>query len=468
MAEMESAMQKCAFSDAQDILQMAHEPLATLQIQCGGGLPGRIAIPGLLELVRRARQTRLRLAQLVHALNGEERVSVWVEVRPRDGEEEGCDIFTTNWRCTPALPDDENRLAARRLQLDCHLAEIYARLDADQAIMSVECLVPAEDTRATLRNMHAGTGQQWTDFVQSDLPSQQQPLHWRLLDGAKVKLASSDRDWVARLVPEGGGPVKNGLTENTGFGLYFVPQDAPYQPAATNDAESLLAMGKEIAPALRQPISRIIANAETIRTRLAGPLAEEYSNYAADIVSAGQHLLSLVDDLSDLEVVEAAGFSTASDCVDLGDIARRAAGILAMRAQERKITVRVPDEGQKLPAIAEFRRVLQILLNLIGNALRYAPEGTCITVGPAMQSEMPQPGMVRLVVADEGPGLPPEDRERVFNKYERLGRAGDGGTGLGLYISRRLARAMGGELSIAGEAGQGAHFLLDLPSADQD
>ena len=95
------------------------------------------------------------------------------------------------------------------------------------------------------------------------------------------------------------------------------------------------AIGREIAPVLRQPIARIIANAETIRTQLAGPLADQYSDYAADLAAAGQHLLALIDDLSDLEVVESEDFSTAPDRIDLADVARRAAGILGVRAQER-------------------------------------------------------------------------------------------------------------------------------------
>jgi signal transduction histidine kinase len=70
----------------------------------------------------------------------------------------------------------------------------------------------------------------------------------------------------------------------------------------------------------------------------------------------------------------------------------------------------------------------------------------------------------RIVIADEGPGLSPEDAARVFDKFERLGRSGDGGTGLGLYISRRLARAMKGELSVESEAGSGARFVLELPA----
>jgi signal transduction histidine kinase len=71
----------------------------------------------------------------------------------------------------------------------------------------------------------------------------------------------------------------------------------------------------------------------------------------------------------------------------------------------------------------------------------------------------------RVIVADQGPGLDAAQQSRVFDKFERLGRSGDGGSGLGLYISRRLARAMGGELSVESAPGQGARFILSVPAA---
>jgi signal transduction histidine kinase len=218
-------------------------------------------------------------------------------------------------------------------------------------------------------------------------------------------------------------------------------------------------IGRDVAPALRLPIARIIANAETIRTRLAGPLAAEYADYAADIAAAGQHLLALLDDLADLEVVEAEEFKTAPDHSDLADVARRAAGILGVRAREQGIIVDPPRAGESLPAVAEFRRVLQVLLNLLGNAIRYSPANSQVWIRIETEGER-----ARVIVADQGPGLAADQQARIFEKFERLGRSGDGGSGLGLYISRRLARAMSGELSVESAPGQGARFILDLPA----
>ncbi|HZV11443.1 MAG TPA: HAMP domain-containing sensor histidine kinase, partial [Novosphingobium sp.] len=286
-----------------------------------------------------------------------------------------------------------------------------------------------------------------------------QPLHWQLLDGARVEVSGSQRRWRATLIP-----IAGPANQPAGFDLCLTadrPLPAPPRKAGqpgSNLPETAL-VGQDLAPVLRQPIARIIANAETIRTRLAGPLAEEYAQYAADIAAAGQHLQDLIDDLTDLEVIEQPHFTTAPDRIDLADVARRAAGILGMRARQKGIAILLPEGEVRLPAVAEFRRALQILLNLIGNAIRYAPEGSRIHL------EYGQAGaLVRLVVADEGPGLSAEEQARVFNKFERLGRSGDGGSGLGLFISRRLARAMGGELAVESRKGEGARFLLDLPA----
>ena len=117
-----------------------------------------------------------------------------------------------------------------------------------------------------------------------------------------------------------------------------------------------------------------------------------------------------------------------------------------------------PSDSEKLPAVAEFRRVLQLLLNLVGNAIRYSPEGSTVRLELSSGE-----GAARVTVIDQGPGLSAQDQARVFEKFERLGRSGDGGSGLGLYISRRLARAMGGELSVASEPGKGACFTLVVP-----
>lgn len=451
-----------ATSDVDDRLIAADELFASMQMRCGGEVPGVIAAPELLEVVRKSRRFVLRLSRGFSVNLGDETAKGWVDVEPRGDGDAGCDIVLRSWQVEGAPPEDGKLVAERKLAIQRHVAELVAELDAGQCVL--EATGSAADAAETVAAMNAGKGRPWTDFVTIEGDSHRQPLHWRLLDGARIRLAGSPRHWRATLVPR---EVPG--AEPAGFELCLAADEPlPPPPPAAAEPQSVLhqataeqrVVGQELAPVLRQPIARIIANAETIRTRLAGPLSEEYSNYAADIAAAGQHLLALLDDLSDLEVVEAEDFSTAPDRIDLADVARRAAGILGVRAREQDIAIDAPKPGETLPAIAEFRRALQILLNLLGNAIRYSPSGSQVWL--RLEGEGAR---ARVIVADQGPGLSAEQQARVFQKFERLGRSGeDGGSGLGLYISQRLARAMGGDLSVESAPGQGARFVLDLPA----
>lgn len=445
-----------AVSDQRDRLVSAEEPLAGLQLRCGGDLPGVIAIPALLEAVRKARRFGLKLARPIHAQDGAEAVTAWVEVEPGEGEA-ACHITIRNWRTAPLPADDPDAALRRRTEIDRTVAELGARLDARQGVLAVES--EAADLRLLLTAMRAGVGRAWTEFVSIEGDGHRQPLHWRLLDGAQLRIEGSERRWKAALVP-----IEVPGEEPSGFELYLVPETPLALPGsavvnASSAADAHRLVGTDLAPVLRQPIARIIATAETIRTRMAGPLAEEYTAYAADIASAGQHLLALVEDMADLEVVESEGFTTAPDAIDLAEVARQAAGILGVRARERGISIDAPRPGETLPAVAEFRRVLQVLLNLIGNAIRYTPEGSRLWVRVEREGDR-----ACAIVADQGQGLSEDDQVRVFEKFERLGRSGDGGSGLGLYISRRLARAMGGDLTVESAPGQGARFILEVPA----
>ena len=129
-----------------------------------------------------------------------------------------------------------------------------------------------------------------------------------------------------------------------------------------------------------------------------------------------------------------------------------------MRASGRQVRIQTPALGERAPATAEYRRVLQILVNLIGNAVRHSPEQSIIWVRVDEED-----GRASVMVADQGNGIDPADHERIFDRFERLGLSSGEGSGLGLYISRKLARAMGGDVTVDSALGQGARFTLDLP-----
>ncbi|PEQ13399.1 sensor histidine kinase [Novosphingobium sp. PC22D] len=447
-----------ARTDAADRLIEAGEPLSGLQYRCGGEIGGIVAVPELLELARKVRAYGFKLARAIAAFDGSETITAWVEVSPREDEADGCDILVRSWHAMPAPQESESVLHRRKTNLDREVAELTARLDAAQRLLAVTCDSP--ELADVAGRMEAGIGTSWTDHLNLFDATHKQPLHWRLLDGARVEVEGSNRPWRAVLIPQ----VLPGF-EPSGFELLLVsdvpPAAAPPEPEPEAEREGLKpgVVGLDVAPVLRQPIARIIANAETIRTQLAGPLPSPYANYAGDIVNAGKLLLELLEDLADLEVIESENFHTQPDHIDLGDVARQAAGILGVRAAEKNIGLDAPPLGESLPAIAEFRRVLQVLLNLIGNAIRYSPADSRIWIRLEADGDR-----ARVIVADQGPGLDESEQAIVFEKFERLGRSGDGGSGLGLYISRRLAQAMGGRLTVHSARGQGARFVLEVPA----
>jgi signal transduction histidine kinase len=459
MERQTSLLAARGLTDGTDRLLSADDALAELQRRCGGTLPGTLAVPELLSLVQQGRRLGLRIAREFSAYDGEDLVSGFARIHPLDEETGGgCELLIENWQAR-GMPEPSSRDIAERLDaIDRACAEVTARLDPQQRIQLFQAGAP--DTADLQEAVEAAPRSLWTDHVKLEGMAHRQPLHWRLLDGARCRLPGSERRWRARLLPLGAQG-----TAPRGFELLLVadhplPDIVPEEEAGVDEPSHTQLIGSELAPVLRQPVARIIANAETIRARLAGPLRAEYSEYAGDIVSAGQHLNGLLDDLSDLEVVEAEGFTTAREAVDLADAAARAAGILGVRAQARDIDLVVELGEDTPPACAEFRRVLQILINLIGNAIAYSPEGSAVRLTASTSEEA---GSVSLTVRDEGQGISAEQAARIFDKFERLGRENDGGSGLGLYISSRLAETMGGALELANPGEEGAAFRLSLP-----
>jgi signal transduction histidine kinase len=236
---------------------------------------------------------------------------------------------------------------------------------------------------------------------------------------------------------------------------------APHVPPAPAVVIYPAEFGRRLDRSLRQPLGRIIANADSINAQFDGPLRPDYAGYASDIAAAGRHLMALIDDLADLQAIDRLDFTVATEDVDLADIGRRAAGLFLVKAMSRKIRIISPEPDQKAIATGEFRRALQILMNLVGNAVRYGPEDSEVRIETGVDE-----GRAWIAVMDQGAGVPEDMRERIFHKFERLGRSDPGGSGLGLYISRRLALAMGGDIHIGDAPDGGARFMLTLPASE--
>ncbi len=441
-------------------LLSADPALLVLQRAAGGDLDGPVLLPAIARLAHVAHRLRMRIERPVligsdhaniHAMGRFTPAGGDVRVELGEWEEQLLDQITAsgpsiarhadllmNWACdirlrlVMATADSGFRLPNRNF-LSHPLTEMFL-LHPDSEGQFPLLLALAQ------QSMFTGQAARLIDA-----------------DGLSVTVSLSGEPMV--------GP--DGFTGFVGTARGYAPLSVPAEPGDGGGSMGLLGavdprrFALRVDGAMRKPLGRIIANAETIAGQLQGPIRSDYARYASDIALAGRHLLDLVDDLADLQAVERPDFHIARERVDLADLARRAAGLLAMKAQERGISIDAPDEDESAPSAAEFRRVLQILLNLVGNAVRYSPEGSHIWL------RVEQQGSRALVtVADQGAGIALEDQVRLFEKFERLGRTDSGGTGLGLYISRKLARAMGGDIHLDSAPGQGARFTLDLPMWD--
>jgi signal transduction histidine kinase len=221
------------------------------------------------------------------------------------------------------------------------------------------------------------------------------------------------------------------------------------QPAAKPSPTS--AFDDALDEVLRSPLDRIIASAERIVERADGPLRSDYASYGNDIAAAARHLLSVLASMS-------AAPARDHGSVDLAALAAEAVVMLDSPAEERGVTIQ-PEGSDSLPASGEERAVIQILVNLIGNAIRHSPHGGAIRLVFAREAST-----ASVSVCDQGPGIAAADQQRIFERFERAD-AREGGTGLGLAIARRLARSMGGDVTLDSAPGEGARFTLTLPAA---
>ena len=200
--------------------------------------------------------------------------------------------------------------------------------------------------------------------------------------------------------------------------------------------------------ALRSPLARIISAADHIVERGDGPLRSDYANYASDIAAAGRHLLSVIRAMGAGRRRERRSASTSNSWRD------EAVGLVQPLADAARHRDRRRPCRRALPASGEAHAVVQILVNILGNAVRHSPDGASVAVLFERGD-----GECRVTIADQGPGIAPADQQRIFERYERVGDAPDG-SGLGLAISRRLARSMGGDITLESAPGEGARFTL--------
>jgi signal transduction histidine kinase/ActR/RegA family two-component response regulator len=211
---------------------------------------------------------------------------------------------------------------------------------------------------------------------------------------------------------------------------------------------------------LRTPLNAVLGFTQLLQL---SDLSQEDREAVERILAAGQHLLALINELIDIARIESGEFSLSVEPVSVQPVVRESCQLMAPLAADRSITISPTLPWPALAVRADRQRLRQILVNLLSNAIKYNRAGGTVTI----TCQPAGPDRIDLTVADTGPGIPPDDLERIFDPFERLGaeRTAIEGTGIGLPLGRAFAEAMHGHLTAASVPGEGATFTLSLPRA---
>ncbi|SHF83903.1 ATP-binding protein [Vibrio gazogenes] len=233
--------------------------------------------------------------------------------------------------------------------------------------------------------------------------------------------------------------------------------------AATHSKSVFLA---NMSHELRTPLNAILGYAQLIHR--APELNEQQKDGLNTIIQSGHHLLTLINDLLDLSKIEAGRMDMTPEAIDLSRCFQSVLEIIQIKAAEKGLTLKLQVMPQTLPWVfLDEKRLRQVLLNLLGNAVKYTDTGHIYLNVIAEPIDMEASVRVTFSVEDSGIGIDPEMQDVIFRPFERVGdkKCRIIGTGLGLAISQQLVKQMGGEIQVKSQAGVGSlfFFTLDLP-----
>ena len=229
------------------------------------------------------------------------------------------------------------------------------------------------------------------------------------------------------------------------------------EAASRHKSEFLANMSHE----LRTPLNAVIGFSEVLLQRMFGELNAKQEEYLQDIYASGQHLLSLINDILDLSKIEAGRMELELADFDLPTAIENALILVRERAGRRGIALHQAVDRRLGPIRGDERKIKQVLLNILSNALKFTPEGGRIDVRAGLAD-----GMAEISVADTGVGIAPEDQEAVFEEFRQVGTAAKKveGTGLGLALSRKFIELHGGRIWVQSQVGIGSTFTFAIPA----
>jgi len=430
--------------DGQDRLISADPQLVALQTEAGSHIGSELALPQILAIARLARKLGVPIYRNALAASAEHDVELGVRAIP-EGEEIALSL--ERWVYRPAAAPRLGGLVPHEQQIDLGGAAEEWAANEDLALVSLSPGL-AEKLGTTPEE---AIGKPLTRFLRleenedGELPLLVAATSRTEFDGQRARpRRGSEEALVLR-----GSPVTAPDGRFAGFQGEALSESNVGAVIAPPDNSEL---DEIIDEALRSPLDRIIESADRIVQQSEGPLRSDYADYASDIAAAARHLLSVIRSMN------GDNGEDHNDRVDLVSLATEAGGMLEATAHPRRVKI-VLQPSAPVPARGEARSIIQILVNLVGNAVRHSPRGATVTL-----SFDSIEGFARAHVSDQGPGIDPADQQRIFERFERV-KGGEGGTGLGLAIARRLAHSMGGDILLDSAPGQGSRFTLTLPAA---
>ena len=229
------------------------------------------------------------------------------------------------------------------------------------------------------------------------------------------------------------------------------------ETASQHKSDFLASMSHE----LRTPLNAIIGFSQVLREGMVGEVNEKQREYLEDILSSGNHLLSLINDVLDLSKVEAGQVELEVAPFSLRDALESGVVMVRERATTDGVRITLAESSDANIVEGDERRVRQVIFNLLSNAVKFTPAGGHVDVRATRVN-----GEVRVSVADTGPGIAAEDLERIFEEFQQTeaGLEQREGTGLGLALSKRLVELHGGRIWVESELGPGSTFVFTLPA----
>jgi len=229
------------------------------------------------------------------------------------------------------------------------------------------------------------------------------------------------------------------------------------EAASRHKSEFLANMSHE----LRTPLNAILGFSEVLAERMFGEVNEKQAEYLQDILSSGRHLLSLINDILDLSKVEAGRLELELGRFHLPTALDNALTLVRERATRHGIRLTQSVDEQVGDIVADERKVKQILLNFLSNAVKFTPEGGRVGVTATAAEKA-----ITIAVSDTGIGIAPEDQAAIFEEFRQVGREDarkQEGTGLGLTLAKKFVELHGGRIWVESQVGQGSTFSFTLP-----